>query len=44
MKYVIGFIAGSAIATSILLAVNPMDMRKMRRRCKSAKKMIKGFM
>ena len=44
MKFVAGFIAGSAIAAGAIMAVNPPNMRKIRRRCKYAKHAIKSVM
>ncbi len=43
MKYIIGFVAGSAVAASVMMAVNPMDMRKVKRKCRNAKRMMKEF-
>ncbi len=44
MKSTIYFLAGAALATGAIMAINPVDMRRMRKRCKCAKKMIKGIM
>lgn len=44
MKFAVGFIAGASIAAGALMMINPIDMRKMRRKCKCAKKIIKGMM
>ncbi len=44
MKSTVFFMAGAALATATMIMINPVDMRKMRKRCKYAKKMINGIM
>lgn len=40
MKFVLGFIAGASIAASAALMVSPSDMKKVRRKCKYAKRAL----
>ena len=44
MKFVLGFIAGASIAASAALMVSPSDMKKVRRKCKCAKRAIMNMM
>lgn len=44
MKFIAGFVAGSAIAAGAMMMINPMDSRTIRKKCRCAKKMIKGMM
>ena len=40
MKFVLGFIAGASIAASAALMVSPSDIKKVRKKCKYAKRAI----
>ncbi len=44
MKFMVGFLAGSMVAAGALMMVDSADMKKMRRKCRCAKRMIKGMM
>lgn len=44
MKFVVGFLAGSMVAAGAFMMIDPADMKKMRKKCRCAKRMIKGVM
>lgn len=44
MKFLIGFLAGSALSAGALMMIDSADMKKMRKKCRCAKRMIKGMM
>ncbi len=43
MKFATGFLLGAIIASSALIMTSPANMRKVRRRCKCAKKMLRNL-
>ncbi len=43
MKFVVGFLTGGAIAAGALVLADSVDMRKMKKKCRGAKRMIKGM-
>lgn len=38
-KFSIGFISGAVLGAGMLMAINPMDKRSMRRACRRAERM-----
>ena len=44
MKFMIGFLAGSAIAAGALMMADSVDMKKMRKKYRCAKRMVRGMM
>lgn len=43
MKFVAGFLAGASIVAGVAMAASPMDMRKVRKKYKCAKRAIKNI-
>ncbi len=44
MKSAVFFMAGAAFAAGTMMMLNPVDMKRMKRRCRYAKRMIGSMM